>query len=105
MCMNPIHRKRPLFCWASCALRPRTKEVQIVRIRKPHPLHQQQEGSGDVASAVEGTWTTAEQQLREYLDYFQLDKGYMLSFNFNKNKKQGVEQVQVGDKILIEAML
>ena len=46
-----------------------------------------------------------EQQLREYLDYFQLDMGYMLSFNFNKNKRQGVEQVQVGDKILIEAML
>lgn len=46
-----------------------------------------------------------EQQLREYLDYFQLDMGYMLSFNFNKKKRQGVEQVQVGDKILIEAML
>ncbi|MCR4644746.1 MAG: hypothetical protein K5695_04975 [Oscillospiraceae bacterium] len=46
-----------------------------------------------------------EQQLREYLDYFQLDMGYMLSFNFNKNKRQDVEQVQVGDKILIEAML
>ena len=46
-----------------------------------------------------------EQQLREYLDYFQLDMGYMLSFNFNKNKRQGVEQVQVGDKLLIEAML
>ncbi len=46
-----------------------------------------------------------EQQLREYLDYFQLDMGYMLSFNFNKNKRQGVEQVQVGEKLLIEAML
>ena len=48
---------------------------------------------------------SGEQQLREYLDYFQLDMGYMLSFNFNKNKKQGIERVQVGDKPLIEATL
>ena len=26
----------------------------------------------------------------EYLDYWNLDTGYMLSFNFNKKKEQGV---------------
>ena len=46
-----------------------------------------------------------EKQICEYLDYFQLDTGYMLSFNFNKQKEQGVTTVQIGDKTLIEAML
>jgi hypothetical protein len=26
----------------------------------------------------------------------------MLSFNFNQKKKQGVERVQIGDKVLFE---
>ncbi|MBE5870552.1 MAG: hypothetical protein E7294_04745 [Lachnospiraceae bacterium] len=43
-----------------------------------------------------------EKQISEYLDYFGLDTGYMLSFNFNKKKKTGVEQVTIGDKILYE---
>lgn len=43
-----------------------------------------------------------ENQLREYLDYWNLDTGYMLSFNFNKKKEQGVHQVHVGNKILYE---
>lgn len=43
-----------------------------------------------------------EKQITEYLDYFHLDTGYMLSFNFNKNKKPGVERVNVGDKVLFE---
>ena len=46
-----------------------------------------------------------ERQLREYLDYFGLSTGYMLSFNFNKNKEPGVHQVHVGDKLLYEAVL
>lgn len=25
----------------------------------------------------------------EYLEYYHLDKGYMISFNFNKKKKPG----------------
>ena len=38
----------------------------------------------------------------EYLDYWNLDTGYMLSFNFNKKKEQGVKRVQIGDKVLLE---
>ena len=30
--------------------------------------------------------TQGEKQLSEYLDYYHIDKGYLLSFNFNKNK-------------------
>ena len=46
-----------------------------------------------------------EQQLSEYLDYFGLDVGYMLSFNFNKKKTVGVQLVKVGDKTLYEGTL
>jgi len=46
-----------------------------------------------------------EEQLREYLEYYNLNVGYMLSFNFNKDKETGVKQVHVGDKIIYEAML
>ena len=43
-----------------------------------------------------------EKQVSEYLDYFGLDTGYMLSFNFNKNKETGVKRMEVGDKVLFE---
>ncbi len=43
-----------------------------------------------------------EKQISEYLNYWNLNTGYMLSFNFNKNKKHGVHQVQVGNKLLYE---
>ena len=43
-----------------------------------------------------------EQQISEYLDYWNLDTGYMLSFNFNKNKETGVKHVHVGGKLLYE---
>ena len=43
-----------------------------------------------------------EQQIIEYLDYFGLTTGYMLSFNFNKKKTPGVCLVKVGDKLLYE---
>ena len=46
-----------------------------------------------------------EKQLSQYLDYYHLNKGYMLSFNFNKNKEIGVKEIQLGDKILIEAVV
>ena len=35
-----------------------------------------------------------EKQISEYLDYFGLTTGYMLSFNFNKKKETGVPPVQ-----------
>lgn len=46
-----------------------------------------------------------EAQLSEYLNYYHLKKGYMISFNFNKKKKIGVEEITLGDKILIEAVV
>lgn len=46
-----------------------------------------------------------EQQLSDYLDYFHLKKGYMLSFSFNKKKTVGVKEVVLGDKLLIEAVV
>lgn len=46
-----------------------------------------------------------ERQLSDYLDYYHLTKGYMLSFNFNRKKKIGVKKVFVEEKILIEAVV
>ena len=46
-----------------------------------------------------------EVQLCEYLDYYQLKKGYMVSFNFNKKKQVGVHEIAVGDKVLVEAVV
>ncbi|MBO5551096.1 MAG: AAA-like domain-containing protein [Lachnospiraceae bacterium] len=43
-----------------------------------------------------------EKQISEYLAYWHLSTGYMLSFNFNKDKRQGVHPVYVGDKLLYE---
>lgn len=43
-----------------------------------------------------------EKQISEYLDYWHLNTGYMLSFNFSRKKEQGVHQVHVGDKLLYE---
>ena len=44
-----------------------------------------------------------EQQIAEYLDYYELKKGYMLIFNFNQKKEIGVVEKQYGNRILIEA--
>ncbi len=46
-----------------------------------------------------------EQQLMDYLDSYRQRKGYMLSFCFNKNKKIGVHEITIGDKVLIEAVV
>lgn len=46
-----------------------------------------------------------ERQLAQYLDYFHQKKGYMLSFNFNKEKEVGVKTILLGDKILVEAVV
>lgn len=46
-----------------------------------------------------------EQQLVDYLDYYHKDKGYMLSFNFNKKKEVGVKTITVGDKTVVEAVV
>ena len=46
-----------------------------------------------------------EKQLTDYLDHFHLNKGYMLSFNFNQKKNIGVKEIMLGDKQLIEAVV
>lgn len=46
-----------------------------------------------------------EEQLIDYLNYFRLEKGYMLSFNFNKKKEPGVKVITVGGKTLVEAVV
>ena len=46
-----------------------------------------------------------EQQLIGYLNDYHVNKGYMISFNFNKNKKIGVHEIVIGDKTLIEAIV
>ena len=46
-----------------------------------------------------------EEQLADYLDYFHLKIGYMLSFNFNGKKEVGVKEIHIGDRVLIEAVV
>ena len=46
-----------------------------------------------------------EQQIADYLDYFHINKGYMVSFNFNKKKETGVRTLQIGKKALVEAIV
>ena len=43
-----------------------------------------------------------EKQILAYLDHFQLDTGYMVSFNFNKNKESKVERIKLGNRTLFE---
>lgn len=49
--------------------------------------------------------TRGENQLAAYLDDYHLNKGYMVSFNFNKKKKIGVQEIVFRDKVLIEAVV
>jgi hypothetical protein len=46
-----------------------------------------------------------EKQIAEYLDYYHLDKGYMLTFCFNKEKRIGVREVKYDDKVIVEAVV
>lgn len=46
-----------------------------------------------------------ERQIDEYLEYYNLKKGYMLIFSFNKNKKVGVTEKVYGSRILVEAIV
>ncbi|MDE7477199.1 MAG: AAA-like domain-containing protein [Lachnospiraceae bacterium] len=46
-----------------------------------------------------------ERQLTDYLNYFHLNKGFMLSFNFNKQKETGVKIITIGDKTIVEAVV
>ncbi len=46
-----------------------------------------------------------EKQLSDYLDYFNLKKGYMLSYNFNQKKEIGVKEIGIGNRTLVEAVV
>lgn len=46
-----------------------------------------------------------EEQLFEYLEYYHLQKGYLLSFNFNKNKKTGIHEIWYKDKWIMEVIV
>lgn len=46
-----------------------------------------------------------EKQLIGYLKDYGLKKGYMLSFNFNKNKTTGVEELHFRDYTIVEAVV
>ncbi len=48
-----------------------------------------------------------EQQLSEYLDYYGLEKGYLLSFCFNKNKTSNpsAKKITVGNKTIFEVVV
>lgn len=49
--------------------------------------------------------TCGEKQLAGYLEDYQLSVGYMVSFNFNKNKQTGVHEMMIGNRKLIEAVV
>ena len=46
-----------------------------------------------------------EMQLVEYLDAYHVNHGYMLSFNFNKNKIVGLQEIVTGNKKITEAIV
>lgn len=46
-----------------------------------------------------------EKQLTEYLDYFHVKTGYLLSFNFNKKKNPGVHTIRIGEYTIVEAVV
>ena len=46
-----------------------------------------------------------EKQLLDYLEYYHKKIGYLISFNFNKNKITGVNKIALGDKIIVEAVV
>ena len=46
-----------------------------------------------------------EQQLAAYLDYFHQEKGYLISFNFNKKKEIGIKSLQIHGKTIVEAVV
>lgn len=44
-------------------------------------------------------------QLSDYLDYYHKEKGYLVSFNFNQNKSAGIQEIKIGNKTIIEAVV
>ena len=46
-----------------------------------------------------------EEQLVSYLESYHARKGYLLSFNFNKNKIPGVKEISWDGKVIFEAIV
>lgn len=46
-----------------------------------------------------------QKQLFDYLDYYKEDRGYLLSFNFNKNKQTGVNELEYDGKKILEVVV
>lgn len=46
-----------------------------------------------------------ENQLASYLDAYHMKVGYLLSFSFNKKKQIGMKRINIGDKLIIEAVV
>ncbi len=46
-----------------------------------------------------------EKQLAGYFDDYNKNKGYMISFNFTRNKQVGVSEIVVEDKVIVEAVV
>ena len=46
-----------------------------------------------------------ERQIIEYLDDYGLQTGYMLIFNFNRKKQVGIQEIKIGGKRIIEAVV
>lgn len=46
-----------------------------------------------------------EKQLIDYLNLYHLDRGYLLTFNFNKNKQAGIKEVFIQDKRILETIV
>lgn len=49
--------------------------------------------------------TQGEQQLSDYLDYYHIDKGYLVSFNFNQNKQPGMHTIELNGRTIVEAVI
>lgn len=45
------------------------------------------------------------EQLGDYLNAYHQTTGYMLSFNFNKNKEVGIKDIVTRDKVIVEAVV
>ena len=46
-----------------------------------------------------------QKQLFDYLDYYKEDRGYLLSFNFNKNKQTGLNELEYDGKKILEVVV
>lgn len=46
-----------------------------------------------------------EEQLAGYLEYYHEEKGWLVSFNFNKNKTVGVKTIECCGKSIVEAVV